>query len=183
MTPGGNCTIHYWADDGNDEGMAMSTDLTVEQLGYVSGFKELGGFVVHVGEQEDMHEALSALIEDSKAEGDVVERLMEGLKKPKVEEDSPSVTIQLYTITILSHVETNPFEKAESIWMWTKPNSNYAVKAGYWEKTLDSAVQAGEWAAGRELKVLVRGVSKEQKGELFLNGRRNVSYLPSWLKD
>jgi len=180
VTPGGNCTIHFWTSDGMTN-IALPTDLTTENFTYVYGFKELGEWTLGVKPDEDIHEALTALVKSSPKESDnVVTNLIDELKKVKKEEGEPGVSLHLYEISIFSQQEENPFNKEESIWMWTKPNSNYAKKMGFWEKSLDVVVQKGEWVAGRDLKVLVKGVTAAQKGKFFVEGIVSSHYPEVW---
>lgn len=39
-----------------------------------------------------------------------------------------------------------------------KPTSLYGRKTGFWEVELGKAVEDGEWVAGKELQILVKGV-------------------------
>jgi hypothetical protein len=58
------------------------------------------------------------------------------------------------------------------VWKWVKPDSVYDRKAGLWEAELGDALEHGEWTAGRELTVLVRGVSEETRRAVAAGDRR-----------
>ena len=47
------------------------------------------------------------------------------------------------------------------MWKWIKPESSYGVTSGFWETDLERAITDGEWRAGKELQLLVRGVSEQ----------------------
>jgi hypothetical protein len=44
------------------------------------------------------------------------------------------------------------------LWKWAKPTSLYGRKTGFWEVELGKAIEDGEWMAGKELQILVKGV-------------------------
>ncbi|KAL2194517.1 hypothetical protein P885DRAFT_62993 [Corynascus similis CBS 632.67] len=46
------------------------------------------------------------------------------------------------------------------VWRWVKPESVYPRKRGVWETKLHKALDDGEWNAGKDLTLLVRGVSE-----------------------
>jgi hypothetical protein len=62
------------------------------------------------------------------------------------------------------------------VWKWVKPTSSYDRKMGFWEVDLDKALVDGEWNAGRELLVLVKGV-EEEKAEEMRKGKQRVGYI------
>jgi hypothetical protein len=45
------------------------------------------------------------------------------------------------------------------VWKWVKPDGTYR-KAGFWEAHLAEALEDGEWNAGKNLHLLVRGVAE-----------------------
>jgi hypothetical protein len=51
-------------------------------------------------------------------------------------------------------------------WMWSKPASVYC-KAGSWGADLDKVLENGEWSAGKDLLLLVKGVPDPASGALL----------------
>lgn len=52
------------------------------------------------------------------------------------------------------------------VWKWAKPGSIYGRTTGFWETEMERAIVDGEWDAGKELRLLVRGVSEGRREEL-----------------
>jgi hypothetical protein len=44
------------------------------------------------------------------------------------------------------------------LWKWAKPTNIYGRNTGFWKVELGKAIEDGEWMAGKELQILVKGV-------------------------
>lgn len=61
------------------------------------------------------------------------------------------------------------------VWKWIKPGSPYRT-TGFWEAELDKVLEDGEWNAGKELVLLVRGVSEEKLQSARAGGRKIINF-------
>jgi hypothetical protein len=68
------------------------------------------------------------------------------------------------------------------IWKWAKPESIYR-KTGSWETSLHEALDNGEWNGGRNLLLLIRGVSEEKLKAMELGDQDEPSSPGSPFKD
>lgn len=139
-------------------------------LSTLSGLKDsvsLGTFSVPV--DVDIPRVLSGLLESSSSNthrdlnlnppqtlSDLVRELNEG-------SESEEMQRQFFTFPILSNAP-DPIlgPNLFPVWKWVKRDSMYR-KAGFWEADLHKAVEDGEWNSGKNLTILMAGVSKKTR--------------------
>lgn len=112
-----------------------------------------------------IHQYLTSLITESStfaSEEEVISHIMAQL--PSALQDR-GLSVQLFSFPVLSDSPDALLTGSPiPVWKWAKPKSFYGRKTGFWEVDLSRAVEDGEWSAGKQLLILVKGVSQE-KGE------------------
>ncbi|KAL6717722.1 hypothetical protein ACLMJK_005637 [Lecanora helva] len=164
----------------------MITTLRPSSLQSIHGFRDLGTRRVPVDPATDVvdrHKYLSSLVaaDDSGREDpsvlnddDRISRLVRRLKGIHGIQ-SEGIPIQMSTIPVLSDSQEALWTDGQGpVWKWIKPESSYDVTSGFWETDLERAITDGEWRAGRDLQLLVRGVTEQMREELV---SRKVTHL------
>ncbi|KAK4038785.1 hypothetical protein C8A01DRAFT_37273 [Parachaetomium inaequale] len=83
--------------------------------------------------------------------------------------------VQFFTFPLFSDNPTEVVgEGLFPVWKWVKPESAYS-RTGFWKADLGRVLDHGDWNAGRDLTVLVGGVSEETQRAVA--GGRSSSYL------
>jgi hypothetical protein len=77
---------------------------------------------------------------------------------------SDALAVHVYKIHVFTKTADalGGSEETTLLFKWAKPQSVYDRKSGFWETSLLDVINDGMFNAGREIKVLVRGVSNQQ---------------------
>ncbi|KAI1391646.1 uncharacterized protein F4822DRAFT_427502 [Hypoxylon trugodes] len=173
-------TLHYWSPSSDtvkissesNTHIAIPTNLDPSSMQLIRGFRNLGTFAPPATDDDPTRIALqffSSLLDnvscDSELSSEIIARLSTAPQHPSTH-NGP--VIQVFAIPVLSDTVEGLVgdDTHKPIWKWAKPSSNYDPKTGFWEVEVDRAVEDGERRAGKELQLLVRGVSTEKFEEL-----------------
>lgn len=81
--------------------------------------------------------------------------------------------VQLWTLSVYSeHADADHIfrDNRRPVWKWVKRAGPYGPLRGVWETELSQALEDGQWRGGRDLLLLVAGVSEATRRSLV--GRR-----------
>jgi hypothetical protein len=178
--------FRYWTCSGDSgsshfKSLMLSTQLKPDSLQLFQGYKELGSFILPIA---DLQCTLSKVgdegVDISRQVAEFAsqmlpllsEHLRPGLGK---KQSSNDIVVRLCTITVLSDMpETMSSASSYPIWKWAKPSSPYR-QSGFWETGLERVVEDGEWSAGKNLTLLVRGVSRQIQDEIANSTTRYIT--------
>jgi hypothetical protein len=180
--------FRYWTsseDSGSShlKSLMLSTQLKPESLQLFQGYKELGSFILpiagaslHYTQSKVEDKGVDISRQDAEFASQILPLLSEQLLPgPDKKHSSNDIVIRLCTITVLSDMpETIISASSCPIWKWAKPSSPYR-QSGFWETGLERVVEDGEWSAGKNLTLLVRGVSREIRDEIANSTTRYVT--------
>jgi hypothetical protein len=133
-------------------------------LSAIKGFKVLGSVIMP--DDEDISRTLSELAAAAllhQAGVDPVQQLLGDVIAPLAfSARKGTCRRQFFFFPVLSNTPDLVFsdDSLRPAWKWVKPGSPYRKK-GFWEAELRDALEDGEWTSGRDLVVLVGGVSEE----------------------
>ena len=157
--------LHHWTTRSLTSSISIHTRIDVNSLRQVQSFRELGTFTLPIAiTSVDIHQYLTSLITKSFGQSLQTQKSFHTLwdsfrlfRKVKVYLSSSS------TISALNSREALLTGGPIPVWKWAKPTSSYGRKTGFWEVEVGRAIEDGEWAAGKELLILVKGVSEEKR--------------------
>ena len=91
-------------------------------------------------------------------------------------DNDDALTVHVYKIHVFTKKADalSGSEETTLLFKWTKPQSIYDRKSGFWETSLLDVIDDGTFNAGKELMVLVRGVSVQQRETLRGRWREGV---------
>ncbi|KAK4243431.1 hypothetical protein C7999DRAFT_18213 [Corynascus novoguineensis] len=105
---------------------------------------------------ETFSELLAAQPENPEPTAQLFSALVSQLPAP-----NRGTRMQFFTFPVLGDSSDQVIgEGCFPVWKWVKPESMYPRKRGVWETKLHKALDDGEWNAGKDLILLVRGVSE-----------------------
>lgn len=160
--------IHYWTARSPTTTITIYSQLSIDSFQHVRNFRELGTFTLPTGiETSDVHQCLTSLITESPAvssDPEIIPRIVAQLSSLP---QNKGLSVQLFSIPVFgSSAEGLLAGGPIPVWKWAKPTSLYGRKIGPWEIELGKAIEDGEWTAGKELQILVKGVSEENAENL-----------------
>lgn len=179
-SPSSLSLLHHWqlAHTQSSSARAILTKLSPSTLPLIRGFRDLGTHQLPVAQASDVverHSYLSSLVTADRSdqenplasnEAELISRLVERLHREPAPQ-SQGVSIRMFAIPVLSDsTETLLTGGPAPVWKWAKPESTYGRITGFWETDMERAIKDGEWNAGKELHLLVQGVSEERREEL-----------------
>ena len=160
-------------------------ELRPDTLTMVQGFQDCGIFHLpkeSIGDEADhlqqrLRDALSARLhglheanctEDSGSEHVDSVGLVDSKQKDVDLDNRDAPVFHVYKIHMFTK-SADAFDSPEQttlLFKWAKPESVYDRKSGFWETTLFDVIEDGMFNAGRDLMVLVRGVSNDRMKDL-----------------
>jgi hypothetical protein len=114
----------------------------------------------------------------------LVRRLEEQIKKSVISpEDTEDLSfdmdteVLLFCAQVIGSTADTLFADEDCVWRWEKPTSVYYTswRKG-WVNTIDVAVEAAVWEAGRNFSLRVEGVDRRQKDFMF-NSEEGTSMI------
>lgn len=156
----------------------IPTNLDPSSALHIRGYRDLGTFTLPVTNNDTAAAELrffSSLVDDVSYEGEPSSEIMARLSTARHRTSThagPSVQVFAFPVQSGTADGLVSDRTQKPVWKWSKPNSYYYSKTGFWEVEIDRAVEDGEWRAGRELQLLVRGVSTEKLEALKNPGHR-----------
>lgn len=167
-------TFHHWTAQFAPASIYIYTQLDIDSLKYVRDFRELGTFTLPIATYADIHKHLTSMITESSeilSELEVIPYILAKLTGSPTHQGLP---VRLFSIPVFSdNPEALLINGQIPVWNWTKPTSPYSQKAGLWEVEIKKAILDGEWSAGKELTILVKGVSEDEAEDLRM-GKRTI---------
>ncbi|KAK2768225.1 hypothetical protein FQN54_000077 [Arachnomyces sp. PD_36] len=195
--------LHHWEGVSTEEttgtpSLAIRTSLSLNSLQHIRGFRDLGTCWLpgtEVTDETRVHNHFTSLIPEDdggkkslevSSDADIISRILKRVRNtPSSPQDVP---IQLFAISVLSNNGTGalftggPFP----LWKWVKPESVYSefslrgVLASNWETDMEKLIAKGEWTAGKDLQLLLRGVSEERGEEHSASNDRWKTITDIW---
>ncbi|KAB8078228.1 hypothetical protein BDV29DRAFT_152950 [Aspergillus leporis] len=160
--------LHYWNLESSS---AILTKLTRDQLQLIRGFRELGAFSTtaeRVNDSLELHRYFTPIVA-GKGNREAVDFVVSCLEKTS-DTDAVDVVFHLSTVEVFGPRPEGVLDGGPApVWKWAKPESVYAVRSGFWEAEVESALRDGEWMGGKGLWLSVRGVSEGKKQGLKRN--------------
>ncbi|KAI0888813.1 uncharacterized protein GGS22DRAFT_63294 [Annulohypoxylon maeteangense] len=171
--------LHYWSPrspstasiaplDSNIHTM-IPINLEPSSIQLIRGFHDLGTFTLPTTDNNNDTTAISQffsslvgnITHDVEPSSEIITRLSAAPRHPPTDS---GLSIQVFAIPVQSNTIGDLFGNGvhKLVWKWAKPDSYYEPKTGFWEVEMDRAVEDGEWRAGRNLQLLVRGVSSKE---------------------
>lgn len=157
----------------------IQTGLSIDSLSYIEGFRELSRLKLPQSRSspQEIHDYLSLLIREMPIAlcptSDDAESHQAGIVQlaRRLEEDESFDTdreVLLCCAQVIGSTADTLFADEDSVWRWEKPTSVYHTpwRKG-WASTIDDAVEAAVWAAGRNTSLQVEGVDRRQKDFMF----------------
>jgi hypothetical protein len=140
--------------------ITIYSQLGINSFQYVRNFRELGTFILPTGiEPSDVHQCLTSLITESptvSSDPEIIPHIVAHLSSLP---QNKGLSVQLFSIPVFgSSAEELLAGEPIPRWKWAKPTSVYGQKSGSWEVELGKAIEDGEWSAGKDLQILVKGV-------------------------
>jgi hypothetical protein len=113
--------------------------------------------------------------QDDEIDETIISHIIESLTiESSLETSEPRNSVKMYMVSITCSDPNGLFEGEERVWRWRKPSSQYR-KESTWLQTVDDAVADGAWAGGKDLTLLVEGITTCQKEEMFQDGERTIN--------
>lgn len=164
--------LHHWIGRSSTTSIRIPTQLDINSLQQVRNFRELGTFTLPIAlPSADIHQYLTSLITQSptvSSDPEIIPHIVAQLSSLPQNE---GLSVQFFSIPVFSNSQETILTGGPiPVWKWAKPTSYYGRKTGFWEVEIGRAIEDGEWAAGKELLILVKGVS-EGKAEEFKKHR------------
>ncbi|KAI1101207.1 hypothetical protein F4804DRAFT_335502 [Jackrogersella minutella] len=176
--------LHYWSSPpsvavgaplDSRPHIVISTKLEPRDIQLIRGCRDLGSFMLPITDNDiaaSISQFFSSLVDnvnyDVSPSSEIIARLS------AAPPTHGSLPIQVFAIPVQSDTANgltgDPAHKP--VWKWSKPDSHYEPKTGYWEADVDVAIEDGEWRAGKDLQLLVRGATAEEV-EALRNRRTN----------
>ncbi|KFZ01691.1 hypothetical protein V501_09855 [Pseudogymnoascus sp. VKM F-4519 (FW-2642)] len=156
----GATVIHYWTARSPTTSITIYSKLGIDSFQHVRDFRELGTFTLPTGiEPSNVHECLTSLITESptiSSDPEIIPHIVAQLSSLP---QNDGLSVQLFSIPVFGNsAEELLIGGPIPLWKWAKPTSIYGRKTGFWEVELGKAIEDGEWMAGKELQILVKGV-------------------------
>lgn len=154
--------------------ITIYSKLSIDRFQHVRNFQELGTFTLPTKiETSDVHQCLTSLITESPAvssDPEIIPRIVAHLSSLP---QNKGLSVQLFSIPVFGNsVEGLLTGGPIPVWKWAKPASVYGRKTGSWEIELGKAIEDGEWTAGKELQILVKGIPEENAEYLRKHGAK-----------
>ncbi|KAK4236583.1 hypothetical protein C8A03DRAFT_45452 [Achaetomium macrosporum] len=151
--------------------LVMSPDV----LSAIKGFSSLGTFFLpgHF----DISKTLSELLEAAPTlpSQEPTPQLFTDLISQLAMPDQGSL-LRFFSFPVFSNSRTEIFSDGLlPVWKWVKLDSIYR-KRGFWEAGLNKAIEDGEWNGGKNLVLLVRGVSEQTRQTIVAGERKYTSF-------
>ncbi|OAA56327.1 hypothetical protein SPI_07938 [Niveomyces insectorum RCEF 264] len=166
-------TLLDWRHANPSQPMATVTLPLIEPssaLTVVRGFSDLGTIDVPLGADGSAMAAafLTArqkyIPTDEREDGIPLRELVRQLSATVTDDRRP---VQLWTFSVYSEGVEDVFGNGRvPVWKWVKPTGSYGPLRGFWETDLAKALEDGAWRGGKELMLLVAGVSEERRQAL-----------------
>lgn len=177
--------LHHWDFTSTEKttvtpSLAIPTSLSLNSLQHIRGFRDLGSCwlpATEVADDTRLHDYFTSLISDDdggqkspfSSDAEIISCILERVHRtPSSPQD---ITVQLFAISVLSNSTGALFTGGPfPLWKWAKPESVYGeltfqgVLTGSWETDVEKLIAKGERSAGKDLQLLMRGVS-EERGE------------------
>ncbi|KAH9218336.1 hypothetical protein DL95DRAFT_444295 [Leptodontidium sp. 2 PMI_412] len=178
-----SAVLHHWDFVHGQSEVARTLNLPVridgERFELFQGFQDLGTFQIPASEisrDDGLHHFLMSKIignrenecvvsSDTEAISSVISYL-QGISASEPRADQLSV--HLFAIRVLgTDPSTLIVDGAFPAWKWVKENrARRRIEQGFWKPELEDVILHGENRAGKEMCLLVRGVSAVRKDEL-----------------
>ncbi|KAI1461494.1 hypothetical protein F4805DRAFT_284809 [Annulohypoxylon moriforme] len=178
--------LHYWSSQSSSSAVSepldrrvhitIPTSLNPSSMQLIHGFRDLGTFTLPITDSDTetaISQFFSTLIgdisHDVSSSSEIIARLS------TTPPTHGGLSVQVFAIPVQSDTVDGLVSDREHkpVWKWSKPDSSYEPKAGFWEVGIDQAVEDGEWRAGKDLQLLVRGIPTEEVEAL--KSRRTTS--------
>ncbi|KFY34616.1 hypothetical protein V494_06618 [Pseudogymnoascus sp. VKM F-4513 (FW-928)] len=164
----GATMVHYWTARSPSTSVTIYSQLGINSFQHVGDFRELGTFTLPSGvEASDVHQCLTSLISECPTISSDEELIPSIITQLSSLPQNKGLSVQLFSMPVFG-------SSAEGLlpggpiptWKWSKPASLYGQKTGSWEIELGKAIEDGEWTAGKDLQILVKGISEESADDL-----------------
>jgi hypothetical protein len=164
----GTTVLHHWTARSPTSSISIYTHLDVNSLRQVRSFRELGTFTLPIAiASADIHQYLTSLITKSSTVSSDPEIIPHIVAQLSSLPQNQGLSVQFFSIPVLSNSPEALLTGGPiPVWKWAKPTSSYGRKTGFWEVEMGRAIEDGEWAAGKELLILVKGVSEGKAEDL-----------------
>ncbi|KFY58165.1 hypothetical protein V496_06232 [Pseudogymnoascus sp. VKM F-4515 (FW-2607)] len=164
----GATVIHYWTARSPTTSITIFSQLGISSFQHVRNFRELGTFTLPTGiEPSNVHQCLTSLITECptiSSDPEIIPHIVAQLSSLP---QNKGLSVQLFSIPVFGNSEEGLLAGGPvPLWRWAKPASIYGRKAGSWEVELGKAIEDGEWTAGKELQILVKGVPEGSAEDL-----------------
>ncbi|OBT75507.1 hypothetical protein VF21_04916 [Pseudogymnoascus sp. 05NY08] len=155
----GATVIHYWTARSPTASITIYSKLGINSFQHVQNFRELGTFTLPTGiEPSNVHQCLTSLITESptvSSDPEIIPHIVAQLSSLP---PNKGLSVQFFSIPVFGNsAEGLLTDGPIPLWKWPKPTSLYGRKTGFWEVELGKAIEDGEWMAGKELQILVKG--------------------------
>ena len=192
LTDRGFARLHFWPP-GSSSSIATPLSSSIpgefkpEIFTAVQGFRDCGNFTLpretgpdHL--QQRVHDELSSRLREAirtavPGPENVDSVVSMNLNQEDTDSDNnDALTVHIYKIHVFTKNADalSGSEETPLLFKWAKPQSIYDRKSGFWEPGLLDVLDDGTFNAGKELKVLVRGVSVQQMETLRGRWREGV---------
>ncbi|ETS86266.1 hypothetical protein PFICI_00094 [Pestalotiopsis fici W106-1] len=146
----------------HDLAESINVDDGARLLRLVEGVEEVGRLDLPATGGEEAHDMISQLASNMnngvKTAADIRVAV---LNMPGTRTFPNACTVEVFTIPVFGASPDALLEdRLTPIWKWSKSNSVYFPKSGFWEADLKAALDDGEWNAGRDLRLLLRGATE-----------------------
>jgi hypothetical protein len=130
----------------------------------VQGFQVIGRFDLPAANEDEAHDMLPKRAARLERPLKTIEEISAFVYDTANEERiSNSCTVVVFAIPVFCEAADIPLvDGLVPIWKWAKPKSVYPLKSGFWEADLSAALDHGEWNAGKDLCLLVRGALESE---------------------
>ncbi len=163
--------LYHWCPP--DIHITAIPTLSRQLLSTVKEFTPLGTFFV--GNDVDMSKTLSKLLTERGGTPELTAQVLADLMA-ELAVPVEGTFFQFFSFPVLSNNPSRVFvDGLYPVWKWVKPESVYR-KMGVWKADIGNALEHGDWNGGKELVLLVAGVTEETL-QTVVRGKRNFTSL------
>ncbi|KAK3943047.1 hypothetical protein QBC46DRAFT_378814 [Diplogelasinospora grovesii] len=157
--------------------------LSPDVLPTIKGFTALDTYFLPKSLDRDISETFSALLTATPPSGpEITPQLLSDLIAQLPITDQGDF-VQFFSFSVFSNSPNEVLaDGLLPIWKWAKPNSSYNCKRGFWETNLHQALEHVEWTAGKDLILLIIGVSEQTFQTLQTIADRRTTGLASIMR-
>ncbi|KAL2017222.1 hypothetical protein VTK56DRAFT_2429 [Thermocarpiscus australiensis] len=133
----------------------------------IKGFTPLGTFLVadYLNMSKPLSELLATSLPEHGPDLDPTPQLLADLVAQLPKPADQGELLLFFSFPVFSNSPDQVLSDGpRPAWKWSKPNSAYR-KAGSWGADLDKVLEDGEWGAGKDLLLLVKGMSDQAGGK------------------